>query len=471
MELTQVCSRWRAVAFATPKIWQDLKCAIYLSADKNERQETQSFIQDWISRARNMPLSIVAIPLDLRPDVEANPSYFPRLNQPFMRNSVRMQPVSQDPGLPQWVYANNKFNLLKDIIIPNSPKIRDLHITLPSYYRHSFALLKQEVDFPLLEDFTLNIATSTRAPTRYLVRPLPVSPQYALLNNTPRLRKFKSSLNFSDFHITSHTQFQIDWSRITHFEAGPIPASIFLQTLCQTRCLQYCKASLEADSPMTLLAAMQTVGKPGSRSCNTHLPNLKVLSLTADTWNTLAPLILKDTIALSEFRLSVYGRPDRHPTTMRDFLCLPALSQLTHLVNNHVPGGWPETINQDAVDAIAGGHIVPHLHTLHFEGGLSGISGESIVNLLMAKGFVSPSDGSTIFPDPAGSKRVTTSHLGHAGSVGAPFQQVKIYGLTLDEDDDLYKIQEQVGSECLVLEMLEMDKWDLLNQIEWEEDE
>ncbi|TFK64467.1 hypothetical protein BDN72DRAFT_774533, partial [Pluteus cervinus] len=57
MQLTQVCSRWRAVALATPELWQDLKW-VYISPEKYAQQEVVAFMQSWLSRAAYAPLSI-----------------------------------------------------------------------------------------------------------------------------------------------------------------------------------------------------------------------------------------------------------------------------------------------------------------------------------------------------------------------------------------------------------------------------
>ncbi|TFK58776.1 hypothetical protein BDN72DRAFT_906423 [Pluteus cervinus] len=48
MQLTQVCSRWRGVALATPALWQDLKW-VYLSHDKYAGKEILPFVQGWVS--------------------------------------------------------------------------------------------------------------------------------------------------------------------------------------------------------------------------------------------------------------------------------------------------------------------------------------------------------------------------------------------------------------------------------------
>ncbi|TFK62518.1 hypothetical protein BDN72DRAFT_848579 [Pluteus cervinus] len=494
MQLTQVCSRWRAVAFATPTLWQDLKCTIYLSPDKYERQEIQAFIQDWISRAGDMPLSIIAVPPNLgfgKPAPSSIPQFnfapTPTLGQFGQGIATVAQPLDQ--GLPHWVYAKHKFNFIKDIVIPNASKIRDLHITLPSYYRHSIALLQQKADFSVLEDFHLDISDPAPSYSR-----MATPPAYLLLKNAPQLEKFKLFLKFHGLHITAHTQLHINWSRMTHFETATMPSAIFLQILDQARNLQYCKAALEGQNQGSFFgvtnAANQNAG-PGANinlpSLHTldlstgfgslelniqsaHLPNLKILSLSI-TWIGRAPQLLQDTIALSECRLTTCGGQSQsiNQNTLREFLSLPSLSQLTHLTIPRSTFGTNGIMSDNTIQAIAHGHLVPHLHTFHFEGGMSSNLSRSIINLLVTKGFLSPHDGSTVFPNPKGSKRVVpASHVDRSEGVGVPFRHVKVYGL--GRDPDLEKIVEQVGSECFTMGMLETDKWDLVKQIKWEED-
>ncbi|TFK62520.1 hypothetical protein BDN72DRAFT_848582 [Pluteus cervinus] len=236
MQLAQISSQWRAVAFGTPAIWRDLQCTVYLSPDKYDRQETIAFIQSWISRAAYMPLSILVLPVDLHSDA-ANPFSPPRISPRFqnvMRNSAPL-PGEHKHAFQPWLLTSNKINLLKDIVIPNAPRIQGLHITFPSYYRHTLALLQQSIYFAQLEEITLKL------PIHFLDPQLTPNPTYNLLKNAPRLRKLK----LGPFPITSHTQLSIDWSHITHLETGVMATTVFFQIFSQARSLQFCKTALQ----------------------------------------------------------------------------------------------------------------------------------------------------------------------------------------------------------------------------------
>ncbi|TFK62387.1 hypothetical protein BDN72DRAFT_848753 [Pluteus cervinus] len=226
MQLTQVCSKWRAVAHDTPAIWQGLKCAVYLHPDKYERQETIAFIQSWLSRAAYLPLSIVGVPLDLGPGIPPIGS----------RDLILHGPTGTDAPFHPWLLMGDKFNLVKDVIIHDAPRIRDLHITFPPYYRHTVALLQETVDFPLLEDVVLNF-NNDLAHTSFLAPP----PRYIFLENTPRLRK----LRFGSFQVDNLAQIFVDWSHLTHFETARISPNDFVQILGKMTSLQYCKATLD----------------------------------------------------------------------------------------------------------------------------------------------------------------------------------------------------------------------------------
>ncbi|TFK62521.1 hypothetical protein BDN72DRAFT_848583 [Pluteus cervinus] len=492
MQLTQVCSRWRAVAFATPTIWQDLKCTVYLPPDKYERYETIAFLQSWVSRAAYLPLSIVAIPPDLGPNATPTPPLppIPQHHHPIMQNllqnlGARSYLSPQGRGFQPWLLMGDKFNFIKDIITPNTSRIRDLHITFPMYYRHTLAFLQQSLKFPALENITLDFTTSAQFPP----------PNYSLLKDTPSLRRAK----FGIFNMTSHTQLQMNWSRITHFEAGLIPSNIFLRIFGEMKSLQSCKATLQwigtqmqhlpnmagplpvhmnplggptppIDLPfLHTLELSSTFNQPVFNSDNTNLPNLKVLSLAAESFSSLATSLLKSTISLSELRIKVHSQP--MGGAIRNMLHLPALSQLTHFTFElALSNTIQETIDQHILRDISLGQLIPHLHTFHFSGK---IFPRLLGTLLATKGFVSVDDGSTIFPEIGKPRRkvVTRSHL--AASFVAPFQLVKITGCRPDilTDADLEKIQDQVGEECFVMEAPEMDQWVMMHQIGWDIDE
>ncbi|TFK62380.1 hypothetical protein BDN72DRAFT_848746 [Pluteus cervinus] len=232
MQLTQVCSKWRALAHDTPTIWQGLKCSLYLPPDRYERQETIAFIHSWLSRAAYLPLLIVAVPLDLGPGilpmgVRAQMAY----------QAMHGSNTGAGAPFPPWLLVGNKFNLIKDVIIPNTHRIRDLHITFPPYYRHTLALLQETVDFPLLEDVVLDFDNDV---LRF--SPPTLSLTYTLLQNAPRLRKFK----FGSFKMINHTQIFVNWSNLTHFEAQSMSPTTFTRIMAQMTSLQYCKASLDS---------------------------------------------------------------------------------------------------------------------------------------------------------------------------------------------------------------------------------
>ncbi|TFK62516.1 hypothetical protein BDN72DRAFT_848577 [Pluteus cervinus] len=478
MQLAQVCSRWRAIAFATSSLWQDFKCAVYLPTSEYDQLETKEFIQNWLSRAGEIPLSITAIPADLGPSKTTPPSspipqsIFPA---PYgvMQSPAPFAFRPQNQSFPEWLCTRDKFDFIKEIVIPNAPRTRDLYLALPSYYRHSVALLQQEANFLWLENLAFDCALPAQTTS-------PSLPDYPLLKHTPLLRKIKFVAPFSSLIIRNHTQLQLNWRHITHFETGSIPWRILLPILGHAKSLQYCKATLEGQphqgllfggnaaqanqdpSPEINIPFLHTLdlttslGAPIQILENTQLPNLKVLTLTSEPWPDLARMLLKSVNSLSEFRLTFHGH--MHEDTFKGIVSLPALSELTHLsIRKRAPNLIFGTISLDTLALIAQGHLMPHLHTFHFEGG---VSSKLLINLLVTKGFIS-TDGSTIFPDLEGSKKV-----GRGGGVGAPFQQVKLYGVA--RDPNFESIQEQVGSERFTMEFLETDKWRLLNQIGWD---
>ncbi|TFK62389.1 hypothetical protein BDN72DRAFT_848754 [Pluteus cervinus] len=154
---------------------------------------------------------------------------------------------------------------------------------------------------------------------------------------------------------------------------------------------------------------------------HTHLLNLKVLSLHSGSWTVVAPQLLQDAIALSEFRLTCSGGQLSHQPAgqdpLQEFLSLPSLSQLTHLAIYQ--SGTHNIINEDNIKAIANGHIVPYLHTFSLEGGMSGTLSRSIINLLVNKGFLSPDDGVTVFPEEGGSNIACESQSECEGTISA----------------------------------------------------
>ncbi|TFK62379.1 hypothetical protein BDN72DRAFT_848745 [Pluteus cervinus] len=519
MQLTQVCSKWRALAHDTPTIWQGLKCPIYLPPDRYERQETIAFIQSWLSRAAYLPLSIVAVPLDLGPGI------LPMGVRAQMAPQV-MHGSNTGRGAPfhPWLLLGNKFNLIKDVIIPNAPRIRDLHITFPPYYRHTLALLQENVDFPLLEDVALDF-------DRDLLGISLPAPTYTFLENTPRLRKLRFGSQI--------TSLLVNWSHLTHFEMGVVSPTGFMQILGQMTSLQYCKVGLrgfelppppipgpppqiqppnpvpnQPNVPHLAPHFMQNVQialhMPGPGPAlpshhapinipslhtlhldmgflpsmmhpitsyleNLEFPNLKVFSLSSMEWSSLAHSLF-GTTSLLELNIKIQGSLQHN--ILNRTLNNPVLSQLTHLSirvrDRHFLAPPTESIDGDTLKAIAEGQLIPQLHTFEFEGRL-GYS--SLIHLLVTKGFVSDGDtndlesASVIYPDiDVGYEQQLARP---AEGVVAPFQKVELYRCQPNflMDPALMKIQKLVGADRFMMKASDLDEWGRMNQIDWNMDE
>ncbi|KAK6977590.1 hypothetical protein R3P38DRAFT_3123725 [Favolaschia claudopus] len=52
--LGRVCSRWRSIAYALPRLW----CSLHISADFVDSEELQDVVTDWLTRASLLPLAI-----------------------------------------------------------------------------------------------------------------------------------------------------------------------------------------------------------------------------------------------------------------------------------------------------------------------------------------------------------------------------------------------------------------------------
>ncbi|KAK7062351.1 F-box domain-containing protein [Favolaschia claudopus] len=57
--LLRVCRKWRAIAIATPRLWQSLRLDFYaIPLRFFDAENFESFIGDWVARARSLPLSL-----------------------------------------------------------------------------------------------------------------------------------------------------------------------------------------------------------------------------------------------------------------------------------------------------------------------------------------------------------------------------------------------------------------------------
>ncbi|TFK62524.1 hypothetical protein BDN72DRAFT_386136, partial [Pluteus cervinus] len=353
--------------------------------------------------------------------------------------------------------------------------IRDLHITFPITYSNLYGLLEQDVDFSLLEDISLEL--STMGASLFMPPLTNLHPTYSLLKKAYCLRKLQ--LKFPAINIMNPTLVG-DWSHLTHVEFGYIYYEVFLNIFSKMTALESCKVFLTELNPgnhtvimpakihLPFLHTLEILSTPGDfilpiDRCN--LPNLQTLLITSDGWFSIVPPLLKTTTSLRELGIKPYHPPRRD--TVKAVLGLPALSDLTHFsieINSRYTKS--DIIDQHTLKAIASGQLVPHLHTFHFEGR---VPYKMLIHLLVNKGFVSTGDGSTIFPDVpdpvAKAPRKKKAAAMPQVHVADPFQQVKICRCKaeLRSDPSLMRIVDLVGEDCFIMEVSEVDQWNLMH--------
>ncbi|TFK73193.1 hypothetical protein BDN72DRAFT_835225 [Pluteus cervinus] len=403
IQVTQVCARWREVAFATPSIWQKFKCPIYLNPDTYRKEDAIAFLNLWISRAGTRPLSIIT-------------------------------PCLLDSSAEEWMEASpHKFNLIKHIILPHSSRIGELTVRLPYYYPHTGAFLHSSPDFALLEKLVL----------WYTLPSIGQDEPNALCKNAPRLKHL-------EFEAPVDRLIQLNWATITDVHLRGCHAHIFLSALREMTTLRHCRASLYSTmgwettditlpSLLSFDIDMDMHGNP-FENVQFIFPKLERLSINIpERWTHVSTSILQYASSLREFHLE--SRDRRSVRSLRQVLEASGASKITDLSVKFYPEA---TLDKQTLQAIGSGQILPQLRNFICEGPPSI---KQLAELFNKKGFATLDSNRSLSP-------TSSDYKGDQSDVSSvPFERVKILSCRprYMTDSRLCEIISQVGDR-LVLE-------------------
>ncbi|KAJ3487709.1 hypothetical protein NLJ89_g11687 [Agrocybe chaxingu] len=232
LRLQMVCRTWREIALSNPRIWSTIWVNMGWGGDEPYRQ----FIQEWISRSGDVPLSL------------------------SLYEIAYQYPIYERESLA-------RMRLLFDVINNTSSRWRELNLFL------SEDLVKMlggdMIGAPLLESIFRG---------RFLN-------EYGGNYTAPLILRVRPSLTHVSLNMCKHTGMVIDWNRVTHVEMKVTPVEDVL--------------GLFPDAPsMTHLTLKSVHGfsrpLPGEIIHN----RLRVLKVSADSWRREAMDPLLDRLTL-----------------------------------------------------------------------------------------------------------------------------------------------------------------------------
>ncbi|KAJ7506582.1 hypothetical protein B0H11DRAFT_1971862 [Mycena galericulata] len=173
--LMGVCRRWRDIVLATPSLWSTLKIVFDKIPERiaSEPGSIEGFIERWLDRAAQLPLSII-----------------------FNAGDDKRRP---------WNFKSFTQSQMRDIIHRYSQRVRDLELGISDHDICQLGL--DSTEFPLLQSAVLGYVD---------IDPPPVEPTPAIFRNAPKFQELRLVCN--EWTNRTSSSFVLPWLQLTKFD-------------------------------------------------------------------------------------------------------------------------------------------------------------------------------------------------------------------------------------------------------------
>jgi len=272
--LGRVCSRWRYVAYRTPRLWATLHIPLPIPPSPNILLSNQSLQFQQVSEAFE----------------EKYQNHCQAIREWFARSGSRPLSISFNPkeSFPSTT-SNEQIRKYFDLILEYSHRWRDLEISITAAEFSTFLASISSNAVPLLESLHLKFFRRNMQPDAW---------QCSGLLNAPKLRV----LQVSQFPCRPST-LNVDWSRLTHLIIADSGATLRNRNLnlteaqrifVQCKHLVHCSidimdvpdATCDSSEPISLPHLVSLDVVDGAKGLSTLFRNLYVPALRSISYHT-----------------------------------------------------------------------------------------------------------------------------------------------------------------------------------------
>lgn len=267
--LTQVCSKWRAIAFATQSLWNDI---LVECGDWKSFNQLINITHEHLQYSRSMPISLRTIGQFPQPDRMSNGGFNGGFNG----------------GVTGGAYGS--FSMIRRLVFPIIGRLRDLTLSFPSPSLQSFLETPPSSGADLESLETVELVYNTSQSHVNFNQPI------EFFYGAPRLREFTLKAVNEWPTLLATNSFRLPWAQLTdlHFIRFSIPVTILPEILGNCHNLVTCTLTIikDTDAPNNPVRALPSIRfltllNPVNSDYNKYLegvafPSLERLTISLD---------------------------------------------------------------------------------------------------------------------------------------------------------------------------------------------